>query len=398
MNTKVHKPSMLGKDLGEFRGKVLDTDSHVYLPPHLIKELIGDEVGMSFAYDFLSRYYGTPEYLEHRAKAREEIWDVKGIAALGADTETDSDCTERLEMLEKTGVRAQFVFPNTNSVEMRVDSDAARAACRRYNDHLLWWAKPGQGRLRPAMQINMTRVDWAIEELDRVLNAGAKLVVLPCAAPPAGVSPAHSIWDPFWARLEEAQVPATIHIGSGGIPTSSDDDPVMPPRGFANAESMKGFFAERVGGEEAIGPYFVMTSHLQAQLFVSSLVMGKVFERFPRLMVGVYEFGAFWLGPMAELLDQHAGLMAKVGYPYKEKPSDYLRRNVRVGPFFHENLPLLTDRYGLEECYTFMTDYPHLEGGRDPFGKAFSYTENMSKGFREQYLVGNARSLFPDLV
>ena len=398
MNAVPKKPSMLADGLGEFKGKVLDTDSHAYLSPKLMVELIGHEVGLGFPYDFLSRYYDSKEYKEHRVMNREDLWNVKGIAALGADTISESDCSDRLEMLERTGFRVQFIFPNTAGTEMRSDSDAARAACRRYNDHMLWWARPSHGRLRPAMQINMHRLDWALEELERVLKAGAKMVVLPCNAPPAGVSPAHSLWDPFWAMLEEAGVPATIHIGSNGIPRGADNDPAIPPRGFAKAESMQGFFAERVGGEEAIGPYFVMTSHLSAQLFLSSLVMGKVFERFPKLMVGAYEYGAFWLGPMAEMLDHHADMMAKVGYPYQMQPSEYIRRNVRVGPFFGENLPLMVERYGLEEVYTFMSDFPHLEGGRDPFGRAFQWTDKMAPGYRQKYFIDNAAPLFPDLA
>ena len=42
---------------------------------------------------------------------------------------------------------------------------------------------------------------------------------------------------------------------------------------------------------------------------------------------------------------------------------------MRVAPFFHENLPKMIERFGMEELYVFSTDYPHLEGSRDPIGK-----------------------------
>jgi len=40
----------------------------------------------------------------------------------------------------------------------------------------------------------------------------------------------------------------------------------------------------------------------------------------------------------------------KVGRKYALKPSEYVSRNVRVTPFWNENLPLMIERYGIEDA------------------------------------------------
>jgi hypothetical protein len=52
-------------------------------------------------------------------------------------------------------------------------------------------------------------------------------------------------------------------------------------------------------------------------------------------------------------MDLWASFMNKVGVKYDMKPSEYVRRNVRVTPFWHEDLPLMINRYGWKEIYCF---------------------------------------------
>jgi hypothetical protein len=47
--------------------------------------------------------------------------------------------------------------------------------------------------------------------------------------------------------------------------------------------------AFRAGGEEAISPYYMLVTHMAPELFLQTIVMGKVFERFPRLRFGIIE-------------------------------------------------------------------------------------------------------------
>jgi hypothetical protein len=96
-------------------------------------------------------------------------------------------------------------------------------------------------------------------------------------------------------------------------------------------------------------------------------------------------------------MDQWAGFMARVGRTYPMKPSEYVRRNVRVTPFWHEDVPLIIDRYGMEEIYCFSTDYPHLEGHRDPIGKFRKHLDRLPEPYARDFMIENAKWLFPGL-
>lgn len=379
------------KTLGLLEGKLLDCDAHLYMEPDVMEDVVRD-VGAGFVMEFLKQFSGSPEDKAARARNRDNIWAVKGISALGA---TDAD--DRIIAMDNTGMKAQLVFPNTALIELRVNSAAARDACRRYNDFAIAWTNRAAGRARVVCQINMGDPEWAMAELKRVIDLGAKGVLIPCATPPGGVSPANEIWDPFWALLEASRVPALIHIAAGGVVNGGGpDDPMIPPREFAYAKSLRISFDGRAGGEEAIGPYFVLVAHMAAEVFLLTMVMGGVFERFPKLALGIIEVGAGWLGPLCERMDQHASLMRKIGITYPMTPSEYVRRNVRVTPMWAEDLKLMIDRYGLEECYVFSSDFPHIEGSKDPIGKFRKWTDQMDPAFEQAFYIDNAAILFPE--
>ena len=386
------------RQIETFAGQILDGDGHMYMDGDVLRHVAGGLDGGQML-TYIEDYLESDDFADDRSRNRDELWTVKGIGALGA-----LHANERREALDAMGVRAQLVFYNTASGELRINSPEAREACRRYNDYSLEWTRQTGGRARVAMQINMSDRDWALEETRRVIKAGAKVVTLPTSAPPGGVSPAHSQWDPLWAMLEEADVPATLHLGSGGLMASksaealaADQDFMLPDRGWGHAETLRGQPANRPGGEEAISPYFMLVAHMSAELFLQTMVMGSVFERFPKLRFGIIELAASWVGPCVERMDLWVEFMGKVGRKYPMRPSEYMARNVRVTPFWHENLPLMIERYGLEDVYIFSTDYPHLEGSRDPIGKFSKWLSQLPPDYAQKFFIENPRLLFPDL-
>jgi hypothetical protein len=50
------------------------------------------------------------------------------------------------------------------------------------------------------------------------------------------------------------------------------------------------------------------------------------------------------------------------------RPSEYIRRQVRVTPFPAEDAGWIMEQTGPEVC-PFSSDYPHVEGGRNPLGR-----------------------------
>jgi predicted TIM-barrel fold metal-dependent hydrolase len=373
----------------EFAGRLLDCDGHLYMEPEVMADIVGD-AGSSWIIDYLRRYAGSDADLAARERARTEPWLVKGFSALGS-----FEAGDRVRALDAMGIQRQLLFPNTVLRELRIHTPEAVAACRRYNDYVIDWTARADDRARAVCQINMTAHDSALAELQRVIGKGARGVLLPCAEPPAGTSPASPVWDDFWRLLEESDTPALIHIGAGGLASAEPDDPMLPSRDWSDAPALRALFPEQPGSEERLGPFFVVVAHLAAEVFLTCMVMGGVFERFPALRFGAIEFGASWLGPLCERLDRHAALLEKVGVRYPLTPSEYVRRNVRVSPQWAEPLDVLVERHGLHESYVFNTDYPHIEGGRDPVHAFREMTARVGPEFARQFFVENGTLLFP---
>jgi len=128
------------------------------------------------------------------------------------------------------------------------------------------------------------------------------------------------------------------------------------------------------------------------------MVMGKVFERFPRLRFGVIEVGASWVGPMCERMDLHSKLMAKVGITYSMPPSEFVRRNVRVTPFWHEDVNLMVERYGLKEVYVFSTGLSACGGQPRTRSGVFARTiDRLGSDYEQAFFCDNGALLFPGL-
>jgi predicted TIM-barrel fold metal-dependent hydrolase len=373
----------------DVRGRALDCDSHLYLEPDVMTEIVG-AAGGGWIVDYLRSYVGSDEDRRARARAADDPWNVKGISAIGATAPND-----RVHALDALGIAAQLLFPNTALRELRMHTEDARDACSRYNDYVIDWTAQSDHRARAVCQLNLGDRAWAFTEAQRIIDKGARGVLLPCAEPPGGVAPCHPSWDGLWQILEDADVPAFLHIGSGGIVSSADPDPMHPAHGWADAPALRSRFPDRPGSEERIGPFFTVVAPQAAEIFLATMIMGGAFERFPHLRLGVIEFGAAWFGPLCERMDRHAELLAKVGASLPMRPSEYARRNVRVTPYWAEPLDALIERHGLEECYVFNTDYPHVEGGRDPFGAFLAMTARVSSTYATDFFIENPRFLFP---
>jgi len=374
---------------GDFVGERLDCDGHLYMEPDVMAELVGD-AGSNWIIEYLRTYAGSEADLAARERARTETWSVKGFSALGS-----YDPGDRVDALDKMGISRQLLFPNTVLRELRTHTPAAMAACRRYNDYVIDWTERAHDRARAVCQLNMTNLDSALAELQRVVDKGARGVLLPCAEPPAGTSPASPVWDAFWRLIEESETPAFLHIGAGGLATADDDDPMLPARAWADAPALRAMFADQPGAEERLGPFFIVVAHIAAEVYLTCMLMGGVFERFPRLRFGVIEFGASWLGPLCERLDRHAALLQKVGVRYPMLPSEYVQRNVRVTPQWAEPVDVLVERYGVREAYVFSTDYPHIEGGRNPVERFSEMTARVGPNYAREFFVDNGQLLFP---
>jgi predicted TIM-barrel fold metal-dependent hydrolase len=383
-------------DIEPFRGRLIDLDSHIQ-PSLDDYEAAAGAVGLKFAASIREMLATLPAEGAHQLArlmgkessvfTEEMVWNTKGAQAPGAFS-----AEGRLRTLDVMGVRRALIFadPAVQAAAF-APTELGIATMRHWNDFVIEFGKRDRDRLRVAALLNLHDVDIAAAELERVLARGGRAFVMPSGAPPGGASPAHPLMDRIWGMLEEARASALLHIGGEQGFLASD----AWGRGVDHLDFRPHDFMSET---EQINTYAFASFHYAPQNFISTLVLGGVFERFPDLRFGAIELGAGWMAPMAERLDQVANLFAKRLAPaLSMKPSDYVRRNLRVTPFRFEPVADYMERSDFRECYCYSSDFPHPEGGTAPLAEFSRSIERLGSDAAERLFVSNAEWVLPPL-
>jgi predicted TIM-barrel fold metal-dependent hydrolase len=227
-------------------------------------------------------------------------------------------------------------------------------------------------------------------EAEQLIVGGVKGIFLPAGVPPAGTSPADSQLDPFWSLLEEARVPLAMHQGSESVFFASSAWWGPHVSGYKQAQTRRNV-------EFEIDPYNAMRTHYCLEHYIQTMILGGVFERFPDLRVGAIEACAHWVGPLMEKMDLIAENMSSSFYrSLSMRPSEYLRRNVRVSPFHFEPVDRYINRNPeLADVLCYGSDYPHIEGGRDSKRILFDRIAPLGPSVVKRYFVTNGEALLP---
>jgi predicted TIM-barrel fold metal-dependent hydrolase len=130
--------------------------------------------------------------------------------------------------------------------------------------------------------------------------------------------------------------------------------------------------------------------HTAAEAFLTSMVLDGTFERFPRLRCGVIELGALWVIPWLKRLDIAQQIFARseprLALPLKA--SDYVRRQIKFTPHSTEPVGWLIKRGGAE-LFLFSSDYPHIEGGRNPLKRFEDSMTGISEAAKAHFYATN---------
>jgi predicted TIM-barrel fold metal-dependent hydrolase len=126
-----------------------------------------------------------------------------------------------------------------------------------------------------------------------------------------------------------------------------------------------------IGSGEGVMAKDYPNVHHMVEEFLTTICFDGVFERFPNLKGGVIEFGADWVPSLLRRLDYTAKAWYKSTPEIRElirKPSEQFTEQMFFTPTNFEDVGELI-RESNDRLYCFSTDFPHVEGGRDPFGK-----------------------------
>ncbi len=199
--------------------------------------------------------------------------------------------------------------------EMHDDIPALYANIRSYNRWLDdEWGYNRDGRIVTAPMISLLDPELAIAEVERVLNLGARAVVMK-PGPLWGHSPVEPIYDGFWARLQEANANLVFH---------STDPRYLAMLGVQFGESA----TPAMQGQTPFQWYLTAGKPIADTL--ANYTLNNLFDRFPGLQIVALECGIGWVVPLLHDMD-HAAHMGRKGYWPGSRRAGRLRQTPR-GP------------------------------------------------------------------
>jgi predicted TIM-barrel fold metal-dependent hydrolase len=276
---------------------------------------------------------------------------------------------KRLAEMDKASIDMQVLslqYPGTEQLE---EADAV-AMAQEANDFLHEAVKKHPARFAGLATLPTAAPDKAAEELERrVRHQGFKGAII------NGHNRGRYLDDKFyWPILERAEaLAAPIYL-----------HPTIPPK--AVVETSYGGFAPQVSWMFS-GPGWGW--HIETAVHTIRLILGGVFDRFPKLQVVVGHLGE-GLPFMLPRLDRN---MPPALTKLKRSLGEYLRQNIHytfAGFNFPPTFLDLLLEVGVERIM-FSVDYPY-----GSMAKAREFLENLpvSAADRERIAHGNAEKLF----
>ena len=269
------------------------------------------------------------------------------------------DRDARLAVMDEQGVERALLFPTLAVGVEGLNPQDPRMTYKLFRSFNAWlaeeWGFAHRDRIYSVPAIPVLDPVAATAELDAVLEQGARMVVLR-PGPANGRSPADPSWDPFWGRLQEADVPVAYHAYGGADRYDEAFRLLWQRDGVVDPAYERNLKMALVGDRPMLDTAL-------------ALVLGNVFGRFPGLRVLSVELGCAWVPYCLHTLDHAGGLLDRhitaYGVTVDERPSDIFRRHVWVSPFPEEDIAGLTAMLGADRVL-FGSDWPHAEGTEEP--------------------------------
>ncbi|MHB1519398.1 MAG: amidohydrolase family protein [Acidimicrobiales bacterium] len=263
---------------------------------------------------------------------------------------------KRLRLMDAQGVDAALMFPTLASVieeHCRNDIELIHEAVHAFNRWILdEWTFDYQGRIFATPVVTLPIVDKAVEELEFLLEHGARTVLVRPAPVPTSsgpsVSPADRRFDPFWHLVQEAGIPVMMHASDSGYDRYVSD--------------WEGGRDEFLPFEQTAFRIIVGEDFRPAYDTAASLVAHGLFTRFPGVRVAFVETGTAWVPRLQRNL---ARAYRKRPGDFVEDPVETFRRHFWHMPFAEEDMRAVVD-YLPADRIVFGSDYPHPEGLADP--------------------------------
>lgn len=371
-------------------GRVIhDADAHTFEVPGFLDEYLEPQFRVAVAEaGLMQRRPGLARDLAALAQreadpawrdtADAQIMLRKNRDALGAFRKED-----RSRALDQLGFASQLVFTTEllsalPILEDQGDLAAAAAGAEAHNRYMVDFCA-ADPRLLPTGYVPLADFDLARRVTEDAIRLGCKALMIASRCPP-GHSPSHIGLDPVWAQAEAAGLPIVFHVGGGGR--------LLNPDFFANGLPPVPDFH---GGDDNFRSVDYLAIQYPPMQAVAVMIIDRVLDRFPELKLGIIEQGASWVPGWMRAMDSAHRAFYKNEERLQQmalKPSEYVRRQIRVTPYPHEDAGWIIANAGEEVCL-FSSDYPHVEGGRNPLKRFEESMADVSVTAKRRFYCDN---------
>src|ERR1700712_26229 len=289
------------------------------------------------------------------------------------------DRDARLRAMDAQGLQKIWMFPTLGMIYeelLKHDPGAVALLFTAFTRGLEEdWGYAYQDRLFASPYISLADLPTAISEFERAVSLGARHVVMrPAAAftENGSYGVADPVFDPFWARVNEAGIPVVVHAGDSGY--------------SSNGYGRDGFSASFSGAGRPSVTAFNMERAIYD--FLGGLIFEKLFDRFPNVRVVSVENGSTFLPDLFKKL-RSTGRKTP-GY-FSEDPVETFQKNIWINPFWEDDVNETAALMGTDRV-VFGSDWPHIEGRPQPLDYV-GELEQFSDADRRKILLTNALEL-----
>ena len=263
------------------------------------------------------------------------------------------DRDARLKVIESQNLEAIWLFPTLGVLYeelLKDDIPAVVALMRGFNRWIEEdWGFDYKEKIFASPYISLVDLEQAVSELEWCLEKGARTIVMrpaPIWTEGGQLSPGDPVFDPFWARVNEAGVTTVIHAGDSGYSSQGyAEDAFGSSMTGRYRPSIKAFSIERAAHDWLI-----------------TMSMERMYTRFPNLRIASVENGADYLDMLFRKLKQQA---MKSPTWFDEDPVELFREHVWMNPFWEDNVYEVIELMGADHVI-FGSDWPHIEGMPTP--------------------------------
>ena len=289
------------------------------------------------------------------------------------------DANTSLAAMDKEGIDIAIMFRTAASMFISKDSlepQTSLAICRAFNNWVADYCKVNPKRLKGTSIVPQQDPELAAQEARRSVQelGSVGLVLLPM--PIAGLHPHDREFDVLWREAESLGVPICFHGTSGAV--------------------SKEYVGSRFVGHPAYRTILHTTVFpIELMMTMSSMIMGGVLERFPKLRVAFLEGNCSWLPWwLYRMDDQWEKFGPGEDVNLSQSATEYFLRQCYISVDADESLVEdVVKRLG-DENLVFSTDYPHPDSAYPHATEEILSIDGLSSESKKKILWDNCVRLY----